>query len=84
MYDTKGFKGVKFIITGILFLLTLTLGTIAKCATFFIVVHLNPMLNNLTKCVERNETEELSITQFNSQNNFTAWLWYERKRNITL
>ena len=81
MYDTKGFKVLKVFLTGVLFFLTLILGTIAKCATFFILVHLNPMIINSNKCYEDDVEEEPLRNDFN-QNNLTAWIWYEQCRNI--
>lgn len=84
MYDTKGFNVVKVIITGVLFLLTLCVGTLAKCATFYIIVHLSPTVSNSTDCDEHYGTEESPTTHLNPQNNLTAWIWYEQDRNIKL
>jgi hypothetical protein len=75
MYGTKHFKIVKVLITGALFLLTITFGTIAKCATFFVVVHLNPMIFNSNNCSKLDDVPEEPLTNDFDQNNLTSWIW---------
>ena len=74
MYDTKSFKIVKFIITVVLFLLTLMFGTITKCAAFFIVVQLNPTVTNINGDAEHGVADDSSRNSFD-QNNLIAWVW---------
>ena len=76
MYGTTGFKIVKVIITGVLFLLTLTLGTIVKCATFFIIVHLHHNKFTSKDCSKHDEAEDLPRRNFN-QHNLIVWIWYD-------